>query len=342
MGSTGKSCPPTLRRARDTPNPAIYGDDMPESTEGLSYFATAAAMTDPTAHADGLADTPSSPADDVDPSPRVGREPVEAAFFDLDKTVIAKAAMLAFGPRLRQEGLLNRWLVVRALWGQIVFRYLGADEGRMEKMRETALRIAVGWEKEKISALVDNALTEVIDPLVYGEALELMESHRDAGRRVYLVSASPEEIVLPLARHLGVDDAIATRARIDADGCYTGEVEFYSAGVHKVEAIEREQGIHHLDLARSFAYSDSITDLPMLEAVGHPVAVNPDRALLHEAEARGWEIRTFENPRSLQDGFIAGPRPATLGAGALGLGLAAGAALWWWTRRAAPRRRRPF
>ena len=166
--------------------------------------------------------------------------PVEAAFFDLDKTVIAKAAMLAFGPRLQQEGLLNRWLVVRALWGQIVFRYLGADEGRMQKMRETALRIAVGWEKEKISALVDNALTEVIDPLVYAEALELMESHRDAGRRVYLVSASPEEIVLPLARHLGVDDAIATRARIDADGRYTGEVEFYSAGVHKVEAIERD------------------------------------------------------------------------------------------------------
>ena len=269
-------------------------------------------------------------------------EPVEAAFFDLDKTVIAKAAMLAFGPRLQQEGLLNRWLVVRALWGQIVFRYLGADEGRMEKMRETALKIAVGWEKEKISSLVDNALTEVIDPLVYAEALELMESHRDAGRRVYLVSASPEEIVLPLARHLGVDDAIATRARIDADGCYTGEVEFYSAGIHKVEAIERERVVHGLDLEHSFAYSDSITDLPMLEAVGHPVAVNPDRGLLKEAEARGWEIRTFENPRPLREGSIAAPKPAVLGAGVLGLGMAAGGALLWRTRRTAPKRRWPF
>ena len=267
---------------------------------------------------------------------------VEAAFFDLDKTVIAKAAMLAFGPRLHQEGLLNRWLVVRALWGQIVFRYLGADEGRMQKMRETALRIAVGWEKEKISALVDNALTEVIDPLVYAEALELMESHRDAGRRVYLVSASPEEIVMPLARHLGVDDAIATRARIDADGRYTGEVEFYSAGIHKVEAIERERELHDLDLEHSFAYSDSITDLPMLETVGHPVAVNPDRALLREAEARGWEIRTFENPQPLREGSIAAPSPAVLGAGVLGLGLAAGAALLWRTRKAAPKRRWPF
>lgn len=269
-------------------------------------------------------------------------EPIEAAFFDLDKTVIAKAAMLAFGPRLQQAGLLNRWLVVRALWGQIVFRYLGADEGRMQKMRETALKIAVGWEKERISALVDNALTEVIDPLVYAEALELMESHRDAGRRVYLVSASPEEIVLPLARHLGVDDAIATRARIDADGRYTGEVEFYSAGEHKVGAIEAEATTHGLDLAHSFAYSDSITDLPMLEAVGHPVAVNPDRGLLKEAEARGWEIRTFENPRPLRDGSIATPRPAALGAGALGMGLVAGATLWWRTRRAKPARRWPF
>lgn len=266
----------------------------------------------------------------------------EAAFFDLDKTVIAKAAMLAFGPRLQQEGLLNRWLVVRALWGQIVFRYLGADEGRMQKMRETALRIAVGWEKQTISALVDNALTEVIDPLVYAEALELIESHRDAGRRVYLVSASPEEIVLPMARHLGVDDAIATRARIDADGRYTGEVEFYSAGVHKVEAIEREADRHGLDLAQSFAYSDSITDLPMLETVGHPVAVNPDRGLLKEAEARGWEIRTFDNPRPLREGSITAPRPRTIGAGAVGAGLAAGAALWWRTRRAKPTSRWPW
>lgn len=269
-------------------------------------------------------------------------EPIEAAFFDLDKTVIAKAAMLAFGPRLQQAGLLNRWLVARALWGQVVFRYLGADESRMQKMRETALRIATGWEKERISSLVDNALSEVIDPLVYAEALELIESHRDAGRRVYLVSASPEEIVLPLARHLGVDDAIATRARIDADGRYTGEVEFYSAGVHKVEAVESEAEEHGIDLERSFAYSDSITDLPLLESVGHPVAVNPDRALLREAEARGWEIRAFEHPRPLREGSLTAPRPTTIGAGAVGMAIATGATLWWRTRRAKPRWRWPF
>jgi HAD superfamily hydrolase (TIGR01490 family) len=266
--------------------------------------------------------------------------PVEAAFFDLDKTVIAKAAMLAFGPRLQQEGLLNRWLVARALWGQIVFRYLGADEARMQKMRETALRIAVGWDKDRIAGLVDEALTEVIDPIVFDEAIELIESHREAGRRVYLVSASPEEIVFPLARHLGVDDAIATRARVDADGRYTGEVEFYSAGVHKVEAIEGEAARHGIDLEASFAYSDSITDLPMLEAVGHPVAVNPDRALLREAEARSWEIRTFSHPRPLREGSFRAPAPAAVGAGLVGAGLAAGAAvLWRRSHRPSPARR---
>ena len=262
----------------------------------------------------------------------------EAAFFDLDKTVIAKAAMLAFGPRLHQEGMLNRWLVVRALWGQIVFRYLGADEGRMVKMRETALKVAAGWEKEKISNLVDGALTDVIDPLVYTEAVELIESHQEAGRRVYLVSASPEEIVMPLARHLGVDAAIASRAQIDAEGRYTGEVEFYAAGEHKVAAILEEAERYDLDLGGSFAYSDSVTDLPMLETVGHPVAVNPDRALLKEATSRGWEIRVFERPQPLVEGRGARPsKPMTLGA--LGAATLAGGLLWWKTRKPRGRRR---
>jgi HAD superfamily hydrolase (TIGR01490 family) len=260
-----------------------------------------------------------------------------AAFFDLDKTVIAKAAMLAFGPRLHQEGMLNRRLVARALWGQMVFRYLGADEGRMEKMRETALKVAAGWEKQRIAELVDSALTEIIDPLVYTEAIELIDSHHEAGRRVYLVSASPEEIVLPLARHLGVDDAIATRARIDATGRYTGEVEFYSAGENKVAAINDEAKKFDLDLKQSFAYSDSITDLPMLEAVGHPVAVNPDRALLREATERGWEIRVFDNPQLLLEGrTVRVPHPGTVGA--IGAAAALGAAYWWKSRKPVPPR----
>ena len=124
---------------------------------------------------------------------------VAAAFFDLDKTVIAKASMLAFGKPLHRAGYLSRWLVLRALWGQLVYRYLGADERRMAKMRTAALRIIVGWEQDHIRALVRETLTEVIEPIVYQEAIELIRDHQRAGDLVYIVSASPEEIVEPLA-----------------------------------------------------------------------------------------------------------------------------------------------
>jgi HAD superfamily hydrolase (TIGR01490 family) len=256
----------------------------------------------------------------------------QAAFFDLDKTVIAKAAMLAFGPRLRSEGLLSRWLVARALWGQIVFRYLGADESRMEKMRKAGLKVAAGWERDRIAELVASAITDVIDPIVYREALDLIEFHQLAGRRVYLVSASPEEIVRPLANYLGVQGAIASRARVDDSGRYTGEIEFFAAGANKVAAIEAEAELHQLDLDSSYAYSDSITDLPLLERVGHPTAVNPDKALLKVAVERDWEIQVFEHPEPLSDRRSLRPStPAALGLVASVAGV--GAALWWRSRR---------
>ena len=103
---------------------------------------------------------------------------------------------------------------------------------------------------------------------------------------MYLISASPEEIVAPLARYLGVDDAIASRAKLDDDGRYTGEVEFYSYGPFKAEAMVHAAAMYGIDLDASYAYSDSATDLPMLEVVGHPVAVNPDRELARVARAR--------------------------------------------------------
>lgn len=256
----------------------------------------------------------------------------QAAFFDLDKTVIAKAAMLAFGPRLRREGLLSRWLVARALWGQIVFRYLGADEARMEKMRKAGLKVAAGWERDRIAELVASAITDVIDPIVYREALDLIEFHELAGRRVYLVSASPVEIVQPLAEYLGVHGAIASRAQVDGDGRYTGEIEFFAAGANKVAAIEAEAELHKLDLSSSYAYSDSITDLPLLERVGHPTAVNPDKALLKVAIERDWEIQVFEQPEPLSDRRSLRPAaPAALGLIATLAGI--GAAVWWRSRR---------
>src|SRR6266511_2586531 len=134
---------------------------------------------------------------------------------------------------------------------------------------------------------------------IYLEALDLMELHRALGRKVFIVSSSPEEVVRPLAEHLGQVEVIATRAEV-VDGKYTGEIEFYCYGEGKAARIREladEQGI---DRSGSYAYSDSITDLPMLEAVGNPVAVNPDRDLRREAEKRGWQIRDFRRPVRLR------------------------------------------
>src|SRR2546429_454551 len=155
---------------------------------------------------------------------------VEAAFFDLDKTVIARASMVAFGRPFYRHGLISRRLLMRGLWGQLVYLYLGADEDRVARMRESVLALTKGWQQTQVRRIVREALTEVVTPIIYAEALELIEEHRAAGRRVFIVSASPEEIVEPLADHLDVDEAIASRARLDDDGCYTGEMEFYAYG----------------------------------------------------------------------------------------------------------------
>jgi HAD superfamily hydrolase (TIGR01490 family) len=258
---------------------------------------------------------------------------VEAAFFDLDKTVIAKASMVAFGKPFYKEGLLSRRTLLRALWGQLVYLQIGASEETLTKMRDRALALTRGWDQSRISAIVRDTLEEVVEPIIFSEAADLIEQHHTAGHKVFIVSASPEEIVAPLAQYLGADQAIASRARVDRHGRYTGEMEFYAYGAakgHAMRDIARAQGI---DLAASYAYSDSATDLPMLEAVGHPVVVNPDRELARVARERGWEVRHFTRPVRLRD-RVAVPQPGPLAtAGAALTAAAAGVALWWWVRR---------
>jgi len=264
---------------------------------------------------------------------------VEAAFFDLDKTVIARASMIAFGKSFRQAGMINRRVMARAAWNGLVFHTLGADEERMRKFRESALRITRGWDHAAVGSLVRDTLTDVIDPIVYDEALELIQEHRDAGRLVFIVSASPEEIVIPLASYLGADGAIASRARIDQDGNYTGEVDVYAYGPYKAEAIADVAATRNIDLEKSWAYSDSATDEPMLRAVGHPVAVNPDRELTRIATAEGWPILSFTQRVPLRD-RVTLPPPGRIATGAvIATGVSAGLFLGWWllTRRATPR-----
>jgi len=226
---------------------------------------------------------------------------VRAAFFDLDKTVIARASVVAFGGPLRRRGLVNRRTVARAVLGQLLFLWFGADEEKMSKIRESMLEVSAGWDRDEVRAIVEETLTDVIEPLIYAEAQALISLHRSAGDRIWLVSSAPSEIVEPLAAMLGVDGAIASKAEIDELGRYTGKIAFYAQGEGKATAIRALAESHHLDLDESSAYSDSVTDLPMLEAVGHPFAVNPDRALAKEARERGWEILQFSNPVRLRD-----------------------------------------
>ena len=116
-----------------------------------------------------------------------------------------------------------------------------------------------------------------------------------------VISASPEEIVRPLCRYLGIQDVIATRSEVDDDGRYTGTIELYAYGSAKAEAMVEMAEAAGIDVDESYAYSDSITDVPMLEVVGHPVVVNPDAELAALAVERGWEIRRFESAVTLRD-----------------------------------------
>ena len=260
---------------------------------------------------------------------------MEAAFFDLDKTVIAKASMVAFGRQFYDEGLISRRTVLRGLYGQLVYMHLGASEQKLARIRESVLTLTRGWDQTRVREIVRETLEAVVEPIIYAEALELMEAHRAAGRRVFIVSASPEEIVEPLGEYLGVDEAIASRAKVDDEGRYTGEMDVYAYGPYKADVMREVAAREGIDLAASFAYSDSYTDIPMLEAVGNPVAVNPDRVLLKLARERDWEVQVFARPVRLRDRMPAPTRGSALAA--VAASGAAAAVVWWRFRRPPPR-----
>jgi HAD superfamily hydrolase (TIGR01490 family) len=219
---------------------------------------------------------------------------VEAAFFDLDKTVIAKASIMAFAHDFRRAGLLTRRSMVKGLWLQLVYVHLGAGSKKLARIRRSVLALTRGWDQAHVRQVVGEKLSSAIDPITFAEAKDLIQSHRQAGRKVYIVSAAPVEIVEPLADHLGAHGAVASVARVGRDGRYTGDLERYAYGQEKAALIHHLAERDGLDLAASFAYSDSATDLPMLEVVGHPVAVNPDRALRRIAQVRHWDVLRFE------------------------------------------------
>jgi HAD superfamily hydrolase (TIGR01490 family) len=254
-----------------------------------------------------------------------------AAFFDLDKTIIAKSSVLAFSRNFYREGLLSRRAIVRGAYAQVVFMLVGADEKKMEKLRVAMLNMIRGWNRDHVASIVREALEDVVTPIIFAEALELIADHQAAGRRVVIVSSAPEEVVAPLGDFLGVDEVIATRAEVGTDGAYTGELAYYGYGPHKAEAIEALAAREGIDLADSYAYSDSITDEPMLRVVGHPSVVNPDRDLARIAKEEGWPVLTFAHPVRLRDRVpVPGARTAVSGAVAAA---GAGVVVWWLLRR---------
>ena len=258
---------------------------------------------------------------------------MEAAFFDLDKTVIATSSVMALGGTFYRDGLISKRTIVRGLYAQVVYLLVGADESKMERMREAMLTLTKGWDQKHVKELVRETLDEVLTPIIYAEALELIEEHRMAGRKTVIVSSSPVETVEPIGEYLGVDDVIATRARLDDEGHYTGDLEFYAYAAHKADAIREMAVSEGLDLAGSYAYSDSITDLSMLDLVGHPVAVNPDRELARVAREREWEVRYFQRPVRLRDRVPVPPRGPTLAAGSAAVAIATGLVVYLWLRR---------
>ena len=261
-----------------------------------------------------------------------GRTALAAAFFDLDKTVIAKSSTLAFSRPLYKAGFLNRTALIKAGIAQAVYMMVGADHDQLERVRNQLMELTRGWSSAEIRELVRETVDEVVSPLVFAEALAMMDEHRRAGRRVVIISASPEEVVRPLARYLGVDHVIATRSKIDATGKYTGELDFYAYGPGKADAIRELAERWELDLSACYAYSDSATDLPMMEVVGHPVAVNPDKELKEVADERDWPIMDFERPVTIRTRLATLPKPVPIISGAAVAGAAAGVATLWLLR----------
>ncbi|WP_328943965.1 HAD-IB family hydrolase [Streptomyces sp. NBC_00250] len=261
--------------------------------------------------------------------------PRTAAFFDLDKTVIAKSSTLTFSKSFYRGGLISRRAALRTAYIQFVFLAGGADHDQMERMREYLSALCKGWNVAQVKELVAETLHDLIDPIIYDEAASLIEKHHAAGRDVVIVSTSGAEVVEPIGEMLGADRVVATRMVVGEDGCFTGEVEYYAYGPTKAEAVRELAKSEGYDLARCYAYSDSATDIPMLEAVGHPYAVNPDRALRREAVAREWPVLAFEKPVRLKQRlpeFRMPPRPTLVAAAAVGAA-AVGAGLVWYAAR---------
>jgi HAD superfamily hydrolase (TIGR01490 family) len=220
-------------------------------------------------------------------------EPVRAAaFFDLDRTLLRRSSALALAGLFRERGIISRRQMLRAAGWQLLFVARGASHEAVRRGAEEGMRVLAGYTPDDLRALVADALEPVLRPLVYAEPLRLLEEHHARGEPVYIVSATLQEIVDAIAEDLGFDGALGTVCEV-RDGRYTGHAVRALHAEAKAECVRELARREGFDLAECTAYSDSHTDLPFLDVVGHPVAVNPDRALRRIAGERGWPVLEF-------------------------------------------------
>lgn len=215
-----------------------------------------------------------------------------AAFFDLDRTLLRRSSALALAGSFRERGLISRRQLAKAAAWQLLFVMRGASHEAVRRAAEDGLVVLRGFTPAELRDLVAEAMEPVLRPLMYAEPLHLVEQHRDRGDCVYIVSATLQEIVQAIADDLGFDGALGTVCEV-RDGAYTGKALRALHAENKATCVRELAESHGFGLAECTAYSDSHTDIPFLEAVGNPVAVNPDRELRRVAAERGWPVVEF-------------------------------------------------
>jgi HAD superfamily hydrolase (TIGR01490 family) len=215
-----------------------------------------------------------------------------AAFFDVDRTLLAGASGLHLARPFRTRGLLTARQVARTMLIQLAFAARGSDHAQLDRYTEGVRDLMAGWDHDLVVDTVERELERRVKPMVYQEALDRIARHKAQGHRVYAVSATMAEIIEPLAELLGMDGAVASQMEV-VDGRFTGEIMRRNHGDDKADRLREFAAEHDIDLAASCAYSDSITDAEFLRAVGRAYAVNPDKALRRLAEDEGWGILRF-------------------------------------------------
>jgi HAD superfamily hydrolase (TIGR01490 family) len=217
-----------------------------------------------------------------------------AAFFDLDKTLMAGSSGMQFARVATRQGIIGRRQL--ASWGveHLRYRLRGTTDERTSEVLKVARELITGVPEKAIARMEPEVMAEIL-PRVFPQMLDEVHTHQDAGRPTFIVSAAGNGIVESLARVLGMEGGIGTRYEVDGEGNFTGRLDGpFVYGPGKVEAMQRFADQHGIDLESSYAYSDSLSDLPMLRAVGNPVAVNPDPPLAEIAKAEGWQTMRFE------------------------------------------------